>query len=193
MVGGEALRYLYLEKQQMKTNHEPQQEHLVLLVLGDYLPRITRRQMALLEQAAPGFPSGLELWVKGHPACPIDPQQWPSLKIFIISDPLDKIVGRYQIVFTSNPTAAAVDVYLSGGKVVTMLDPDQFNMSPLRGYAGVDFVATPQELAQAVCRFCEHPKVDNEEAEGFFFTDQELPRWQRLLDLSCPLGKVESG
>jgi len=184
IVEGEALRYLYLGELQQVEVKERAASELVLLVLGDILPHVTRKQMELLVRAAGYFPDDIQLWVKEHPACPIDPQEWPSLKMTMIDHSLDMIVGCYQIAFTSNPTAAAVDAYLSGVKVVTMLDPDKFNMSPLRGYPGVDFVATAEELVKVIRCFRNDSiieNVDDQDRKGFFFIDQELPRWSGLL------------
>ncbi len=121
--------------------------------------------------------------MKCHPACPIDPANWPLLEITIFDKPLDQLVNEYDVAYTSNATAAAVDAYLAGKKVLTMLDPDTFNMSPLRGFPRVQFVVTPDDLIQRL--FYEEEKQCTSlysDQNPFFYTDFDLPRWNKLLN-----------
>jgi len=183
LVGVEGLRYLYLGTQkQSAVAQRVQNKSVRLLVLGDYLPHITRKQMQLLVDAAEKFPDNLDILVKSHPACPVDPAEWLSLKFNLTDAPLNQLLDRYDVAYTSNMTGAAVDAYLAGKHVLSMLDPDTFNMSPLRGSPGVEFVVTPQELADAVSgRDSWGVSRSSEKQELFFYTDAELPRWNRLL------------
>ena len=90
------------------------------------------------------------------------------------------------MVYTSNITAAAVDAYSAGVPVVSVLDGEAFNMSPLRGLAGVTYVIGPGELAHALCHARGNKRVMT---EAYLCLDKQLPRWRRLLGL-CEQGTL---
>lgn len=175
----EALRYLYLDSQ---SNCQRVRENISekrLLILGDYLPEVTNRQMKIVSDASKNLPKDIKILVKAHPACPIHAEDWPQVQMQITKKTLDELTHDYNVAFTSNATAAAVDSYLAGKKVFVAMDPESFNMSPLRGYPSVEFVATGAQLAQNLAKKIREPaKVDN----SFFYTDQKLDKWRELLD-----------
>jgi surface carbohydrate biosynthesis protein (TIGR04326 family) len=183
LVDVEGLRYLYLDGLGAIQEVKKEGNRLRLLVLGDYLPDVTYRQMQLLSGAASMLPDNVDVLVKSHPACPIRQSEWPSLSMVIVDGSLDQLVDSYDVAFTSNVTAAAVDAYLAGKRVLSMLDPETFNMSPLRGLSGVEFVATHQELIDCLLNPGNADGGVNEEngAGQFFYTDSSLPRWRKLL------------
>ncbi len=177
----EALRYMYLDPQHFVHRNPRDLKANRLLVLGDYLPDVTNKQMKLLSDAAADFPKNIKILVKAHPACPINLGDWPSLDMYAVNKPLDQLVNEYDIAFTSNATAAALDSYISGKTVLIMLDPDSFNMSPLRTYPGVQFVATSVELVQGLS-IMDVGQGNNDKA--FFYTNPELPQWRSLINES---------
>lgn len=182
LVAVEGLRYLYLDGVDQTPAEVKQGDRLRLLVLGDYLPDVTYRQMQLLSDAADKLPVNVEVLVKSHPACPIKKSDWPSLNYTLLEDSLDQLVDSYDVAFTSNITAAAVDAYLAGKRVLSMLDPETFNMSPLRGFSGVDFVSTSSELVDCLTRLGSTAVSPEEDGVGqYFYTDSALPRWKQLL------------
>lgn len=176
----EALRYLYLDDLQSKQNVENEQStgFLRVLVLGDYLSTVTRRQMQWLCDAARLLPPDTRYTVKPHPACPIKAGDYPSLKLEMTSNPLPELLVDCDVVFTGNITSAAVDAYCAKLPVVSVLDGNAFNMSPLRGLTGVVYVTGPKELAKALGNARAQEKV---RAEPYFCLDKELPRWRKLL------------
>ncbi len=183
LVDVEALRYLYLGAVTPRPVATDGAKRIRLLVLGDYSSAVTHKQMRLLSCAAEKLSSSVDLLVKCHPACPIEASAWPSLSLTLLDGSLDQLVDSYDVAFTSNVTAAAVDVYLAGKRVISMLDPETFNMSPLRGYSGVEFVTTHEELID--CLFSKHnveSAAGDVNIERFFYTDSTLPRWTKLLD-----------
>jgi len=175
----EALRYLYLNKYAAKKNiGNGVTGSLRLLVLGDYLSDVTRDQLQLLSDAYQHFPKGTKLLVKSHPANPIIPTDWPSLSFQNLDKPMDELEGLYDVAFTSNPTSAAVDAFLAGKPVLTMLDATSFNMSPLRGKTGVYFVATAHELSHLLSGNLIPPLCSQND---FFNTDPMLPLWSDVV------------
>ena len=180
LVEVEALRYLYLDDLQSKQNAEEGQStgSLRVLVLGDYLVTVTRRQMQWLCDAARLLPSDTRYTVKPHPACPIRSGDYPSLQLRMTGSPLPELLADCDVAFTGNITSAAVDGYCAKVPVVSVLDGNAFNMSPLRGLTGVVYVTGPKELAKALGNARAQEKV---RAEPYFCVDKELPRWRMLL------------
>ncbi len=179
----EALRYLHLVNllPERKTAERLPAASLRVLILGDYLLSITRQQMKWLMAAASILPPDTRYIVKPHPICPIRANEYPSLQLQIIDAPLADLFGDCDVVYTSNITSAAVDAYSAGIPVVSVLDGDTFNMSPLRGLAGVTYATNPSELADALSRSWESSDL---ETEPYFCLNEKLPRWRHLLGLA---------
>jgi surface carbohydrate biosynthesis protein (TIGR04326 family) len=177
----EALRYLYLDKVNNNKKDGVSQTPSRVLILGDYQSSATYTQMSLLVSAVDKLSKNIEFFVKSHPANPIIVADWPELKMRVVSDSLEQLVDQYDIAYTSNATASALDAYLSGKYVITVLDPKALNLSPLFGQAeGVEFVSTASELIEklnyAVCHAArKYKKVD------FLLTNSKLTRWNDVL------------
>jgi surface carbohydrate biosynthesis protein (TIGR04326 family) len=177
MVGVEALRYLHLANHE--NAHSKGNKNLIrILILGDYLPAVTYGQMKLLVQAAPFLPPSTRYTVKPHPACPVLPQEYPSLQLHMANEPLSKLLADCDVVFTSNITSAAVDAYCAGVPVVSVLEGTSLNLSPLRGMKGINFVTCPKELAEKLCNI---QNYEGRMDKPYFCLDSRLPRWKKLL------------
>lgn len=189
MVEVEALRYLYLADLLPMQNvaNAPLTVSRRVLVLGDYLTATTHRQMQLLTDAAPLLPPDTRYIVKAHLSCPVKASDYPSLHLQITSLPLAKLLSECDVAYSSNITSAAVDAYCTGLPVVSMLDSNSFNISPLRGLEGVMYVTNHTELAAALRTARDCARVV---AEPYFCLDKELPRWRKLLGLN-PTGATK--
>jgi surface carbohydrate biosynthesis protein (TIGR04326 family) len=178
----EALRYLHLARDEgaSKPAFFPEQGVLRILVLGEYLPENTQRQMRLLERAAKFLPPGTVYIVKPHPACPILAEDCPGLKLEITMAALPLLLSRCDVAYTNNVTSAAVDAYCAGVPVVSILDAGKLNLSPLRGKQGVSFVSQPEDLAIALLSAGSAPR-QQAIPHNFFTLDSALPRWRKLL------------
>ena len=182
LVEVESLRYLYLTNTLRKLDKLQIENGRRLLVVGDYVSLITHKQLQFLEKAISLLQEGIAVTLKPHPACPIDSSNYPELSMRIDSTAIGELLAENDLVYTGMVTSAAVDAYCSGLNVITLLDGDQLNMSPLRGRVdqSVTFITSPQELAKSLDGFQPHNngKVKGEE---FFYLDSELPRWRQLL------------
>ena len=175
----EALRYLYLEDNKSDKNNTTVRGQTIL-VLGDYLLEDTVRQMRLLHSSAGLLNETLKFIIKPHPACPINAEDYPDLKMKVVTDPIFKLFNQSHIVYTGSLTSAAVDAYCMGKKVVTILNPTSLNLSPLKDVKGVLFVSTPDELAK-VLNNTDKAKDNNEQGREYFYLDNTLPKWRKLL------------
>jgi len=182
LVEVEALRYLYLNELQDGSDEESAETrpNLRLLVLCDYTVRHTEVQMRLLEQVVASLPANTTITVKPHPACPIRAEDYPILAMRVTMEPVTKLLPHCDVAYTSAATAAALDAFCAGVPVISVLDPDTLNQSPLRGMDGVQFVCTPTDLSQAIARAATQSR-DSKQGREFFHLDADLPRWKKLL------------
>ena len=183
LVDVEALRYLYLDNYQNsgRLNFKMAAAPLQMVVVGDYLLKNFKIQMGILEKFAESFSSDIQIQVKPHPNCPIELRGAMGIdNTTFTSDPISKLLSKSDVMFSGSVTSASVDAYCAGIPVISILDPNTLNLSPLRGREGVVFVTTPKELADAVMLIKGRPSgcAHNQD---FFNLDSKLPRWLNLL------------
>ena len=177
----EALRYGHLNDLKTQTaSVKLENKTMKVLILGDYVPSVTINLLQLLGTAMPLSPDCVEYTIKPHPSFPVKAADFPNLNLTVIMSPLGNILQDFDIAYSSNKTSAAVDAYFAGLPVVVMLDDTELNFSPLRGQAGVSFVSTPEELAEAL-QTADKWSTTNPNCKEFFFIDSEIPRWRQLL------------
>jgi surface carbohydrate biosynthesis protein (TIGR04326 family) len=178
----EALRYMHLSDVQVKETavQKPKNSAIRLLVFGDYVSASTQQQMNLLEQAISLLPKDIVIIVKPHPACPIQPADYLNLTMTVTSEHIGKLLTECDVAYTSAMTSAAVDAYCAGIPVVSVLDPNALNLSPLRGCDGALFASTPEELATKLMLAASLSCMPLKQID-FFTTDPQLPRWKKLL------------
>jgi surface carbohydrate biosynthesis protein (TIGR04326 family) len=188
LVEVEALRYLNLyrvtpqpdlDSEACRVTKRPMSKTSVL-ILGDMIPESMHNLLNLLKDAMQLLPTGYKFTLKPHPGYEVHLVDYPGLQADQTIEALDQILRQYDLVVAANSTSAAVDAYQVGLPVIIMLDGNQLNLSPLRGYPHVRFVNTPEELAEALQSADRSVVVDAEE-DNMFFLDPELPRWNRLL------------
>jgi surface carbohydrate biosynthesis protein (TIGR04326 family) len=178
----EALRYLYLDEfsASPRTDSTTMKGVLRLLVFGDYLLSSTEVQMCLLKLAVPSLPAGTVITVKPHPACPIKPEDYPGVRMTVTMAPMVTLLSECDVAYTSEMTSAAVEAYCAGIPVISVRDPNTFNLSPLRGREGVSFASTPEELASALISAATTSCLTRKK-QDFFTLDARLPRWKKLI------------
>tara|TARA_B110000003_G_C16565252_1_gene502131 strand:+ start:8 stop:760 length:753 start_codon:yes stop_codon:yes gene_type:complete len=177
----EALRYLYLSN--MKKNLKFHANNSInLLVLGGHDPKSNNYQMKLLINTLKLIDTDVKILVKPHPLANIQISDYPELTFQVSMSPLGEIISKCNLVFSSNQTAAAVDVYLSQKKVIIMQEAGSFNMSALRGFQDVEFVKNAREFADCLSNNTDDSRepLNN----NFYFLDNELPKWKNLLKIS---------
>lgn len=178
----EALRYLHLGQRQgardsvSNRTNEPAR----LLILGDYLASNTQSQIRLLEQTVSLMSQPMRIIVKPHPNCPVQPGDYPALHMQVSMEPIAKLLAECDVAYASSATSAAVDAFCAGVPVISVLDTNTLNLSPLRGCEGAVFARNPEELAIALTSVISDQNKCNTGRE-FFSTNLNLPKWQELL------------
>ena len=178
----EALRYLYLGETYPATNSVRCRQNVPsrLLVLGDYMPRDTLFQIRLLERAVSFMVHPLEILVKPHPNCPIHLTDYPALRMRVTTDPISKLLAECDVVYAGAVTSAAVDAYCAGVPLISFLNPNTLNLSPLRGFVGVLFADMPEALASGLASAADNPRAGISRST-YFTIDAQLSSWRRLL------------
>ncbi len=184
----EALRYLYLNSKipDSATDLLLAEGNLRVLVLCDYLPKNTQHQLRLLEIATSFISKEINIIVKPHPAHPVNPEDYPGLKMAVSMAPVSILLLECDVAYTSNSTSAAVDAYCMGVPVVSALDSNGLNFSPLRGYVGVLFAKYPEELSLMLTSVALTGRAYTGR-NSFFTIDSALPRWKKLLHCDTTL------
>ena len=176
----EALRYQYIEIYKDKIKAKKIKQKYQILVLGDYSFENTYHQIKLLEQAIDLLNFQPRIIMRPHPSCPIDSRDFNFLEITKRS--LSELLVEVDMVYTSGSTSAAVDAYCMGLPVVSVLEPEKLNLSPLRGIPGVSFADTPQKLSGFIQHLYEGDRNTKEKIE-FFTLNSKLSLWKSLLEI----------
>jgi surface carbohydrate biosynthesis protein (TIGR04326 family) len=180
----EALRYLHLSgitsAPKNIINFQTNSSVLRILVVGDYLASNNKMQMDLLSKAMMCSKLNVSITFKPHYACLVAPSSYPELDIKVTENSLESLFGDCDLVYSGPATSAAVDAYCSGVSVITALDENALNLSPLRNCTDVYFISTPLELSKALL------SVNSADSKvrvkrDFFILDSDLPRWKELL------------
>ena len=174
----EALRYLYINDCSEKYFYNSKK--IRLLVLGDYLEINAKKQLETLQRAISTLNSEFLVSFKAHPACPINLSLYPDIKGETISDKLEILLPKFDVIFASSTTSAAVDGYCAGLAVITLLDGEQLNMSPLRDCEGTIFVENHFQLKDYLIKII-NKKFKKKKKNSYFNLDSNMSSWSKLL------------
>jgi len=184
MVEVEALRYLYLEKFKISNKKIEFKNFSInkkILILGDIQSSTTHSMLRLLESISEFLSQSYELTVKPHPANPIKKTDYPILHFNISNAPLEQLFPKYNAVIATTYTSSALEALCVGLPVITILDQNDFNFSPLRGVMNLQLISKSKDLKQALLNTDVYYRQVNDET--YFWTDPELPMWKMILNL----------
>ncbi|MFA5774461.1 MAG: TIGR04326 family surface carbohydrate biosynthesis protein [Ilumatobacteraceae bacterium] len=177
----EALAYLYLQDVHTSTSESNRvNESTRLLVLGDFFTNQNAALLLMLEQALSAIDRRFVITVKPHPLRPINRGDYPRIQFVIDTSPLVEQLGRCDIVLTTNGTSASAEAYQCGLSVITALNGETFNYSPLRDVLGATFVESPEHLAQALTQ---STSKEFSNRTDYYRIDNSLSRWKQLLSI----------
>lgn len=186
----EALRFQYLTAlgsgklrkpvdAQASADFQAQSLPKKVLILGDFTFKQTLKMLRCIEAASHLIDAKISLTLKPHPVCPIRSEDCPTLSFELTDRPLAEIMQDFDLAFSSNTSSAGLDALLAGLSVVIFLDDEDFNHSPLRGVEVIRFASTAKELANALQ--AGRRNEFSPAAGDFFWLDNQLPRWRRVL------------
>jgi len=176
----EALRYLHIHDSIINRNKRDDNvlKEKVVLVVGDYLKKITDLQLDILSSALVDINQSTHYIIKPHPGCPINMEDYPELSGELSKKPIQELLAISDVIYSGPTTSAVVDAYCVGLPVVTLLDGKALNLSPLKDNKGVYFVTNSKELAAAI----NNAKATNsDQGKNYFYLHTGLPRWHEWL------------
>lgn len=167
----EALRYQYLDEVK---NPKEKNNHNVLVLGGKNI----KKQIKLLASSDSFLHESLKFIVKSDSWNPIKLNDYQKNRMTLTTETMPELLNKYNVVYTDNITSAAVDAYCAGKKVISMLDPNTLNLSPLLDFKDVLFVSSPEELAEALNDFSTITSTKRD----FFYLDSSFSRWRNLIN-----------
>jgi len=190
LVKVEAVRQLYLSGRLGGARKEADLEP-ALLVAGSIDRDETRALVGLAATALDGAPPRFKVWLKGHPALPME-EVCASLGLdpgrlgFEIKDgPVDGLIEGATAVMAGASTVALEALALAREIIVPVLS-DQMFMSPLAGFESLYHrVYSPEDLARALRNIFDARHRRNLNPEWFITRywnlDPSLKGWGRVL------------
>jgi surface carbohydrate biosynthesis protein (TIGR04326 family) len=179
----EALRYLDLNIFDGCLIEGLNQSKLTVLLLGDYSKENTFKQLELLNDSVKFLKKPIQFLVKPHPTTPIFLDNYPDLDMVITNRSISEIIKCSDIVYTGSTTSSAVDAYYLGAKVVTTLNNDQLNTSPLREFHDVEFVSSSEELAK-ILNNLNHKDKNFKIRNEVLYINKKIPKWREILEIN---------
>ncbi len=177
IVDVEALSYLYLEHPDKLIIDDSRQR---VLVLGDFFPTQNLALLELLGEVDADLLSRFVITFKAHPLCRVDGSWMSTLKMKTDIRPLAEQLRDCDIVLSTNGTSASAEAYQFGARVITILNGNTPNFSPLRDTPGAHFVSSSKELEEALETQSVSPRLGGDD---YFWVDNLLTRWRKLLSI----------
>lgn len=183
LVSIEALRYLHLNQSSECALKNLNINKYKVLLLGDIIKTNTLEQLRIFKQSLKYIRKPIQYILKPHPATPITAKDCPDLDIIITNKSINEIIDCCQLAFATSTTSASFDAYYFGVKVVTVINQQELNASPLRGFKDAVFVSTPRELANVINdidRIKKEPKI----RENILYIDINIPKWKKIFEVN---------
>ena len=95
--------------------------------------------------------------------------------------PLVDLLGEFDTCIAVGDTTAALDAYLSGLNVMVFLVNGELNLSPLKGFARVDFVRNSNQLNK-VLELYKNKRKQLKIKQSYYWLDKSLPKWNSFLN-----------
>ena len=151
---------------------------IVLLVATDLLDANTQIQLEWVTEAKKQLQDSLEIIVRPHPASDFSATTYARWQELVDRGDLMTLLKRVNIIFCSNASSIAVDAYLAGKPILTMIDGNKFNFSPLRGLPTFSAITSVNKLFDRIkC----HSEILNNHTKEFFYYNKDLIFWKRNL------------
>mgnify|MGYP001395549614 CR=1 FL=1 len=134
-----------------------------------------------LEEVYSKLSNKIEIWIKPHPANPVNLQHYPLMTISLKNHYLIDLLSDVDVALSSVFTAASLDAFCADIPVMNYLDPNTLNFSPLREHSSARFVSSSEEILELLCDEHWLSTPSKVKPSDFFWLDEELPRWTNLI------------
>ena len=181
LVDVEALMYQHLAIAQTNIRKKSSDASKVttILVATDFLESATQTQLKLLNELLQTTESkNLRVLLKPHWSQTFKDLD-PRIDVVSGKEDLATYFDQCDVLYCSAITSAVIDGACAGVPVIQCLDPQSFNLSPLRGHAEVQVVRTTKELMHAINNIGDKPPIIK--PSTLFNLDSQLPKWKALI------------
>ena len=176
----EALMYQHFINTPARLVPKPSQSIKTILVATDYLESATQTQITLLNDFLAKNSESIRVLLKPHWSQSFKNLN-PLIEIVSGKEDLSTYFDQCDVLYCSAITSAVIDGACAGLPVIQCLDPQSFNLSPLRGRTEIQVVRTSKELEDALSNLsATPPKI---EPHSLFNLDPQLSKWKALIGI----------
>jgi len=171
----EALRYLKLN---IPKKHRRIGKICRILILGDYSHTVTTMQFDFMSRWLHNYgDENIIIYYRKHPS---NNNNYSKYMMFDdeLNGGIDEVLDEVDLVFSGPNTSAVVDAAILGVPIATLLDGNNFNLSPLRGCKNINFIESPEDFQRVILDITRN-KFSY--IENFFTLDKSIPGWKKLL------------
>ena len=179
IISAEALRYIDLLKiRKTKKNLKIKKKTKILMVL-DIADEVAKSQIELAKKLINDH-SGIEIKIKIHPAGNIRSKNYKEIFSNFSTEPLLNLLKKTDIMFSSNITAASAEAYILGIPVLTYINQNTLNLSPLKDKKEIKFLTDANNFLKVI-NVLKINKIKNKKNTNFFFINGKLNNWRKIL------------
>jgi surface carbohydrate biosynthesis protein (TIGR04326 family) len=187
----EALRFIETKKYKsrlkcLRPNDSVANRKPVLLVATDLLDTNTTIQLEWVEKAVKANKNNWRIVVRPHPASDFSREKYPRWQESVDRSDLSELLTRVDVIFCSNASSIGVDGCLAGKPILTIINGQTFNFSPLRGLDNSTKVSSVEELKAGLSAFAIGKK---NKPLDYFFLSKDLQKWKKLFSKHSLLAK----
>ena len=185
----EALRFVHTkqpESTDKKANKicSNKSSKMVLLVATDLLDSNTQIQLEWVAEVMKSGPYDLEVIIRPHPASDFSSRRYSQWMGSVLRTDLSQLLERADVVFCSNASSIAMDGYLAGKTILTMLNGETFNFSPMRGLNCSINITSPEELRASLSTSTFN---NTNKKNKLFCLSKKLQKWEKLISKFSPI------
>ena len=173
----EAIRYEYLFKNKIKINKKNSKRKI--LIIGDnskssnlnlaetinYLKKINKDKF-------------FTFYVKNHPVMKVD--HLLKVKFILTNKNLVQLRQKFDFAIVANNTSAVIDLHLLGFKVMSLVEKNKLNMSPLKGSKSITFLYDKTKIYEFIKKILTLRKNKNIK-NNFFYYSKSYRMWNNIL------------
>jgi len=175
----EALRYINLVSKISKRDFSKNFKKNKVLIIGDHLKESNRNLSVSLNLINLQSAKNFSFTLKEHPLTKM------SHLLKVDFDKTEKDIfdlsDEFNIAIVGNTTSAIVDLYLLGFKIISILDDNQINLSPLKKISDIFFLKDKSLLLDYLSK-SDNIKELKSKKNNFFYSSEKFNMWDEILN-----------
>ena len=181
LLRSEALRFNNI-KSKKKNNLYKSNKRYKILILSSANISLNNDLLEISSNFLKKYSKKYSFLFKAHPDTIIRNFNYSNITLLNPRDDLSLIINHADIVFTSASTSAALDAYLSGINVITLLDKSLPNISPLYNCSNFKFCYDFKTFEEILLNLNQKNNNINNNTYSYFYTSKKLLLWKKLIN-----------